>query len=239
MAASEKSRGTSWTRNLSSFVVGCALVGVVGCSSSTEGTPIAAGSEASAPASPSPTVPVRPEDGNTGRSPEPEPSRGPGDGSAGALPVPVGFDLPDGWQEVPPEEFGAAGAALTAIYPELSGGGLTPTIVVTGTVVDKGISLTKVAERAFEELRTTRNAEVEVEESDMREEGEISALTQVLNVSLPQGKIKQMYVCLTMPNAEDPERAALLEFSLTTLPQDFPKVVDDFREFVTSMHVEE
>ncbi|EIE97978.1 hypothetical protein [Saccharomonospora glauca] len=207
------------------LATGCALALVAGCSSSTED---ASSAESSSSAS---ALPSEPSD-----SP-----RSFGNGSSDELPIPIDFEWPDGWQETSPEELGVTGVAHAATYPELDDGtGFSPTILVYGRVIDEETSLTEIAEQMLEELRDGMGAEVEVLESEpVDDEDEFSGLVQVLDVSLPQRDVLEMYISISVPDFENSDRVSLLEFTLSAAPEDFEEVAESFQEFVAKVEPKE
>jgi hypothetical protein len=92
----------------------------------------------------------------------------------------------------------------------------------------------------LEELRDGMGAEVEVLESEpVDDEDEFSGLVQVLDVSLPQRDVLEMYISISVPDFENSDRVSLLEFTLSAAPEDFEEVAESFQEFVAKVEPKE
>ncbi|ACU36577.1 hypothetical protein [Actinosynnema mirum] len=154
---------------------------------------------------------------------------------ATTIPVPIAFALPQGWIAAPPDEVGSPGAAFVALRPPAIDG-FTPNISVTGDFETR--SLAELADEAVERLRegvgrlqVGQRTEVGTEESP--------ALTQTLRVqTVLKGKtteLVQSQVLIGMRGGEDPSRVVVLRVILTSTLERFESVVEEFRQFVSTI----
>ncbi|MFI2779465.1 hypothetical protein [Streptomyces sp. ALB3] len=153
------------------------------------------------------------------------------------LPVPIAFELPDGWRATPPDGVGAPGAAFVALHPRPEAG-FTANITVDGEFRPDAATLPEIADESVENLR--RSA-VSVEVGERREVGspESPGLTQTLAVSAIAGgaprDLVQSQVYLSLLDVDDPSRRAVIRLILTASASQHPAVVEDFREFVRTV----
>src|SRR2546425_13324770 len=103
------------------------------------------------------------------------------------LPVPIEFELPEGWRAAPPDEVGAPGAAFIALHPQPDHG-FTANITIDGEYRPDGATLVEIAHESVERLR---QAAASIVVTGRREIGSAGApgFTQTLAVSavLPGG----------------------------------------------------
>lgn len=156
---------------------------------------------------------------------------------ATTLPVPIQFELPDGWHAAPPDEVGAPGAAFVALAPQ-SDAGFTANITIDGEFRPDAATLPEIA---FESVERLRQACTSVEVAGGREIGSTDApgLTQTLAVTAVVGgvarELVQSQVYLSMLDVADPRKRAVIRLVLTATRTQFPDVLDDFQDFVRTV----
>lgn len=154
------------------------------------------------------------------------------------LPVPIEFSLPPGWRSVPPDDVDSPDAAFVALHPEKTHEGFTPNIAITGEVHEDNVTLVQLADTEVERLR---EGALDVRLGRRNEIGneEDPGLTQAvkLHVNL-QGRPQDVYqyqVFLVMRDRQDPARRGVLQVVLSALPEQFPTVIEDFQQFLSSI----
>jgi len=156
---------------------------------------------------------------------------------ATTLPVPIEFELPEGWHAAPPDEVGAPGAAFIALYPQ-SDAGFTANITIDGAYRPDAATLPDIAHESVEHLR---QADAMVEVTASREIGSADApgLTQTLAVAAVVGGVPrdliQSQVYLSMLDVADPGKRAVIRLVLTATASQHPEVLDDFQDFVRTV----
>ena len=158
------------------------------------------------------------------------------------LPVPIEFSLPSGWRSVPPEAVGTPGAAFVALHPGSAQHGFTANITITGETHEDDVTLTEIGDAAVERLRAQGARDVTLGRRNETGTAEDPGLTQAvkLNVDLrgrPQDLI-QFQVFLTMRDRHDPRRRAVLHVVLSALPEQFPSVIGNFEQFLSTIRPE-
>ncbi|GGZ02461.1 hypothetical protein [Streptomyces poonensis] len=153
------------------------------------------------------------------------------------LPVPIQFELPEGWRAEPPDAAGAPGAAFVARYPQ-SDAGFTANITIDGEYRPDAAALSDIAHESVERLR---KAVTSVEVTGGHEIGSEGApgLTQTLAVSAVVGGVSrdlvQSQVYLSMLDVADPRKRAVIRLVLTATTSQFPYVLRDFQDFVRTV----
>jgi hypothetical protein len=153
------------------------------------------------------------------------------------LPVPIAFELPEGWRATPPDGVGAPGAAFVALHPQPDAG-FTANITVDGEFRPDEATLPEIADESVEHLRRTATS---VQVTERREIGSADApgLTQTLAVSAVAGgalrDLIQSQVYLSLLDVSDPSRRAVVRLILTVTASQHPAVLEDFRDFVRTV----
>ncbi|MCZ2524128.1 hypothetical protein GQS52_01470 [Streptomyces sp. SCUT-3] len=153
------------------------------------------------------------------------------------LPVPIEFELPEGWRAAPPDDVGAPGAAFVALHP-LPDDGFTANITIDGEYRPDGATLSEIADASVERLR---RASMSVVVTGHREVGSADApgFTQTLAVSGIVGGVHrdlvQSQVYLSLLDVADPRKRVVIRLVLTATASQHPSVLDDFQEFVRTV----
>lgn len=156
------------------------------------------------------------------------------------LPVPIAFELPDGWHAAPPDEAGAPGAAFVALNAATQGTGFTANITIDGEVRTDGASLTEIADESVANLRAAAPTVTVAHRADLGD-GETPGLAQDVRITLGGGAVRELVqsqVYLTVPDAADSARCAVVRAALTAAETQFETVIDDFREFLASIRLD-
>ncbi len=153
------------------------------------------------------------------------------------LPVPIAFELPDGWRATPPDGVGAPGAAFVALYAHPDAG-FTANITVDGAFRPDPASLPEIADESVANLR---GSAASVDITERREVGseEAPGLTQTLAISTVAGgtlrDLVQSQVYLALLDVDDPSKRAVIRLILTATAAQHGDVVEDFRDFVRTV----
>ncbi|AVH56162.1 MULTISPECIES: hypothetical protein [Streptomyces] len=156
------------------------------------------------------------------------------------LPVPVQFELPEGWRAAPPDEAGAPGAAFVARHPQPDAG-FTANITIDGEYRPDAATLSEIAHESVERLS---QAATSVEVTSHREIGSADApgFTQTLAVSAVVGGVArdlvQSQVYLSMLDVADPRKRSVIRLILTATASQYPDAVGDFQDFVRTVRPE-
>ncbi|MGK3937498.1 hypothetical protein ABK046_03585 [Streptomyces caeruleatus] len=156
---------------------------------------------------------------------------------ATTLPVPIEFELPDGWRAASPDEAGAPGAAFVALAPQPDAG-FTANITIDGEYRTDSTSLPELADGSVERLRET-GASVVL--TDRREMGspEAPGLLQKLALSTIVGgthrDIVQTQVYLALLDVAVPYQRAVIRLVLTCTANQHAMVLGEFEDFVRTV----
>jgi hypothetical protein len=156
---------------------------------------------------------------------------------ATTLPTPIEFRLPDDWRPAPPDEVGAPGAAFVALIPNPDDG-FTANVTIDGEYRPDATPLTSFADSSVE---TLRGAARTVTVLDRTEVGSIlaPALTQTLRLTdQDERQLVQSQVYLSMLDADDPAKRAVIRLVLTATASQVRFVLPDFQWFVSTVRPE-
>ncbi|MEV0094781.1 hypothetical protein [Streptomyces sp. NPDC050738] len=153
------------------------------------------------------------------------------------LPVPIEFELPDGWSPAPPDEVGAPGSAFVALHPHPDAG-FTANITIDGEYRPDAATLPEIGIASVERLRTA-GAAVEVEGRQEIGSAEAPGLTQQLRIAAvvagARRDLLQSQVYLSMLDVADQRRRAVIRLVLTATASQHPAVLADFQDFVRTV----
>lgn len=156
------------------------------------------------------------------------------------LPVPIEFRLPDGWHAASPDEAGLPDVAFIALNAATHGSGFTANITVDGEVRTDGASLAEIADESVASLRGTAPTVTVAHRADLGV-GDAPGLAQDLRITLREGAVRELVqsqVYLTVPDAVDTARRAVVRASLTAALDQVDTVMADFREFLSSIRLD-
>lgn len=151
------------------------------------------------------------------------------------LPVPIVFELPDGWVATPPADVGAAEAAYVALHPSADQG-FTPNITISGGPRTDGAPLPHIADEALVRLHSVARS---VELGQRTEFGtDVPGLTQAVrftaDINGVPTTVLQMQAFLFMTQRET-ELPVVLEVVLSSTVEQFARLVGEFRTFLTTV----
>ncbi|MFF7392759.1 hypothetical protein ACFZAE_30485 [Streptomyces scabiei] len=153
------------------------------------------------------------------------------------LPVPIEFELPEGWRAAPPDEVGAPGAAFVALHPRPDAG-FTANITIDGAYRPDVATLFDIAQESVERLG---RAATSVAVTGRREIGSADApgFTQTLAISAVAGGVPrdlvQSQVYLSMLDVADPHERVVIRLVLTATVSQHSAVLHDFQDFVRTV----
>jgi hypothetical protein len=156
---------------------------------------------------------------------------------ATSLPVPIEFEMPEGWRAAPPEEVGAPEAAFVALHLP-SDAGFTANIAIDGEYRPDPATLSQIADESVQRLDQAADS---VTVADRREVGsvDVPGLTQTLVFSVVASGVNreliQSQAYLAMQDIADPRKRVVIRLVLTATPSQHPAVLNDFRDFVRSV----
>lgn len=150
---------------------------------------------------------------------------------ATTLPVPITFELPDGWLAAPPDEVGAEPAAFVALRPDRARAGFTPNITVTGEFRPDQASLVDIADDSIGTLAETTGSATLLRRNEAGSP-DAPGLTQLVRV---REDLAQYQVYLGMHDVEDHSRRVVLQFALTASADQVEELAGDFERFVSSV----
>ncbi len=156
------------------------------------------------------------------------------------LPVPIEFRLPEGWRSAPPDEVGAPGVAFVALHPH-SGDGFTANITISGRLRADGEDLDATGDESVERIRQQAAGPVTLRDRTRIGSAEAPGLTQMLDfATLVDDRplaLTQCQVYLSMEDVSEPVTHALIEVVLTCARDQLDGVLDEFRQFLTTLTV--
>ncbi|MFJ2404941.1 hypothetical protein ACIOUE_26955 [Streptomyces xanthochromogenes] len=155
-----------------------------------------------------------------------------------SLPVPIEFDVPQGWRPASPDEAGAPGAAFVALHfsPDA---GFTANITVDGEYRPDPATLPEIADESVHSMGAVSRTPVTV--TDRSETGSTDApgLAQTLALSTVVGgqhhDLVQSQVYLSMLDVHDPHKRVVIRLVLTSSAAQHPDVLADFQLLVRSV----
>ncbi|MER6243490.1 hypothetical protein ACFUEN_14595 [Streptomyces griseorubiginosus] len=156
---------------------------------------------------------------------------------ATTLPVPIEFQLPDGWRPAPPDEVGAPGAAFVALHSPADAG-FTANITIDGEYRPDQVPLLEMADGSVARLRETGASVVLTERSEMGSR-EAPGLLQKLAVTTTAGgtlrDVVQTQAYLSLLDVADPRNRVVIRLVLTSTVSQHPLLLGDFEDFVRSV----
>jgi len=160
---------------------------------------------------------------------------------ASTLPVPIEFELPDGWVAAPPDEVGAPGAAFVALHPDPQPTGFTANITIGGEFRPDQASLEDIADESIERLASA-TAGATLDTRNEFGDADAPGLTQLVRIRERIGGVEralaQCQVYLSMSDVDDERKRVVLQLSLTAAEDRLSEVVGDFQRFVASVRPE-
>jgi hypothetical protein len=160
---------------------------------------------------------------------------------AATLPVPIHFELPEGWHAVPPDSVGAQEVAFVALRQDHRDQGFTPTITIGAELRPDLASLTEIADESVDTLARTAGVATVADRAQIGA-AETPGLTQTVRIREQVGgaehELVQSQVLLSMIDVEDGGKRVVVRFALTATAVQFDDLVGDFQAFVASVRTE-
>ena len=154
------------------------------------------------------------------------------------LPVPISFELPNGWLPADPAEAGAPGMLFVAKHPSSSMGPekISTNISISGYRRD-GVEPSAIADESLERLRQGATVEVlkRAPAGTLRTPGFAQLLGLTLDDNGRQVRLIQQQVYLSMPDVDDPYKRATVEFMFTCAPRRYRELIGDFVWFLRTV----
>jgi hypothetical protein len=158
----------------------------------------------------------------------------------GLLGPPISFRLPEGWQAVSPGQLGEPDLDFAAIHLGTHGSGFTANITLNGDLLPNPADLPVRADLAMHLLRE-QGAGVALARRTGHGDPGVPALSQDLLVTTRSGertlKLAMSQFYLAAPNAAG--RPAMICAALTSTQAQLPTVIEDFREFLSTIELDD
>ncbi|QCD58607.1 hypothetical protein [Streptomyces hawaiiensis] len=157
-----------------------------------------------------------------------------------ALPVPIQFELPEGWRAAPPDAVGVPEASFVALHPQPDAR-FTANVMIDGEYRPDAARLSAIAHDSVERLR---QAATSVKVTSHHEIGSADApgFTQTLAVSAVVGGVArdlvQSQVYLSILDVADPSKRAVIRLVLTATASQHSYVLSDFQDFVRTVRLD-
>jgi hypothetical protein len=154
------------------------------------------------------------------------------------LPVPIQFELPEGWQPAPPDELCAPEAAFVALNTATQGSGFTANIAIDGGILSPGETLAELAGESARRLaRSARQLTVRglCEVGEPEAPGLAQDLLLVTEIGGARRDLAQFQVYLTMGRSAERNGPAVIRAALTCTAEQADAVLGDFRSFVRTL----
>lgn len=158
---------------------------------------------------------------------------------AAHLPVSIEFQLPAGWRSVSPEEAHDPQTAFYALHPaSVDDDGYAANIAISGELRNDAATLPELADESIETLKQVFPS------GQLAERREIGTprspgLTQVLrlrdHVDGTERRLIQVQVFLSLLDAHDPRRRAVIKLTFTATADQFERLVDEFQQFLSTV----
>jgi hypothetical protein len=160
---------------------------------------------------------------------------------ASTLPVPIEFELPQGWVAAPPDEVGAPDAAFVALHAGEWRTGFTANITIGGALRVDPASLADIADESVERLAASTMTAT-VDRRDEFGESDAPGLTQLVRIRERidgvERSLAQCQVYLAMFDVDDERKRVVVQLALTATEEQLDEVVPDFQRFVSSVRPE-
>lgn len=157
------------------------------------------------------------------------------------LPVPVAFELPnEHWEAVRPESLGVQNAAFLAVRRGASDD-YAPTITVSGDWRADDATLEQIADESLAGLRAQGATEVELlQRREVGTEHAPAVIQSLGALARAEGRtfdLRQAQAVMGLVDVDDPERRAVVIYSLTCAYAQFDEIGPEFQRFLASVEV--
>jgi hypothetical protein len=160
---------------------------------------------------------------------------------ATTLPVPIEFELPQGWVAAPPDEVGAPDAAFVALRPEEWPTGFTANITIGGSLRTDAATLADIADESVESLAAntmTATLDGRNEFGDEQTPGLSQLVRMRERINGVERALAQCQVYLSMSDVDDADKRVILRLALTATEEQLAGVIGDFQSFVATIRPE-
>ncbi|NYH78419.1 hypothetical protein FHR84_001744 [Actinopolyspora biskrensis] len=158
------------------------------------------------------------------------------------LPIPITFEIPNGWQAADPDRIGAPEAAFVAVHPESQQPHSLASITIDGHVQSEAETLAGTADESVQNVEQLARTVTVTHRSELGTPAS-PGLGQVLRMSVEiNGVERELFQCqiyLALVDVSGPERRAILRLVLTANQQQYTELMDDFQQFVASVAPDE
>lgn len=160
---------------------------------------------------------------------------------ATTLPVPIEFELPEGWIAAPPDEVGAPGAAFVALHPDPRPTGFTANITIGGEFRPDRASLADIADESVQRLAESATAAMLASRNEFGDP-DAPGLTQLVRIrdriDGTDWSLAQCQVYFSMSDVDDERKRVILQLALTATEEQLDGVIRDFQWFVSTVRPE-
>ncbi len=155
------------------------------------------------------------------------------------VPVPIEFELPEGWRTAERREADESAAAYVALRTGVPGA-FTPNITVTAEYINEDKSLLGIADESVERLRrTAANVDMTGRRTVASDKapGVLQTVSMVLHVGGTPVPLVQVQAILVLMDEADERRRATYLFALTAPEEHIELLLPEFQSFVGSVRV--
>ena len=153
-----------------------------------------------------------------------------------AVPVPLRFQLPDGWKPVHPEQVGLPANTFVAVHPA-SANGFTPNITIAEQDRSDDRTLPQLADESVQRVESVAD-NVTIHNRTEVGSPEAPGLTQILRLATNGLDLVQCQFFLSLADPRNESRHLVVELTLTTTAAQLPTLVGDFQKFVSSVRLD-
>lgn len=153
------------------------------------------------------------------------------------IPVPLEFQLPDGWDPATPESVDAFGVAFAALHPRPDAG-FAANITIDEEIVARDVSLSDLAYKAVERLKRVARSLQVIERREVGPADDIALVQSVLLVTSVDDELRELVqtqVYLPLADLDRARSYPVIKLALTATRAQRPEVTADFENFVRTV----
>ncbi|GAA3222546.1 hypothetical protein MTQ10_01315 [Streptomyces sp. XM83C] len=157
------------------------------------------------------------------------------------LPTPIEFRMPQGWLPARPGEVENAPVAFAAVHPHPDNG-FAANITIDGDMQMVTVALSDLADAAVERLREVAESVTVVGRRDVATAGAPSLIQRLAFTAAVHGvrrDLAQTQVYLSVPDARDARRRAVIRLVLTASAAQHDEVLGEFQDIIRSIRLDD
>ncbi|MFI0243171.1 hypothetical protein [Streptomyces sp. NPDC016845] len=153
------------------------------------------------------------------------------------LPVPVEFQLPDGWAPASSESIDAFDVAFAALHPHPDAG-FAATITIDEEILASDVSLPDLADEAVQRLKQFAESLQVVDRRGVGPTDTPALVQRVLLTTAVQDELRELVqtqVYVPLASIEDPHTHVVIKLALTATRGQLPEILQEFEDFVRTV----